>query len=250
MSKDPATPRPASTVVLLSESDDGPQVLLLRRPPTGFAADAWVFPGGTVDSDDYRLAPPAPGEPARWASRLDVADPAEAWGYVVAAFRETWEETGLLLGRAAAAEADVIAARRRVLGGVQKFSDAAAAVRLLPDTESLVYMSRWITPHSSPRRFDTRFFAAQVNQRAPITLEGGELLEARWVRPEAALDESGDGRYHLMTPTIYTLRRLTGFASVGATLSSLAAESPPSYLPRMRTGAQGIIIDVLPLEPE
>jgi 8-oxo-dGTP pyrophosphatase MutT (NUDIX family) len=46
-------PRPAATVVLLRDSERGPEVLMVRRTRgASFMADAWVFPGGRVDSND------------------------------------------------------------------------------------------------------------------------------------------------------------------------------------------------------
>ncbi len=249
MSTIPITPKPASTIALMREAATGPEVLLLRRPPTGFAADAWVFPGGTVDPDDYRLLPAASEEPGRWAERLQITDPTVAWGHVVAALRETWEETGLLLGSTRARDPELHEARLRVLTGIEPFAAAAASIQYSPASDSLTYLSRWITPHSSPRRYDTRFFLAAVTARSHIVLVGGELLEARWVRPEVALSES-QNEYNLMTPTLYTLRRLVGYGSVAAIVHQLATETPRSYLPRMRTGPEGVIIDVHSLESE
>lgn len=87
----PVAPRPAATVLLARDAEGGPEVLLLRRHGrSGFAADAWVFPGGTVDEADREPAltaridgPP----PEAWAARLDLADASEAAGYVAAALR-------------------------------------------------------------------------------------------------------------------------------------------------------------------
>ena len=46
-------PRPAATVVLVRDGSRGPEVLLVRRPPTmAFAPDVHVFPGGGVDAAD------------------------------------------------------------------------------------------------------------------------------------------------------------------------------------------------------
>lgn len=65
----PVAPRLAATAVLLRDGELGPEVLLLRRHArSGFAAGAWVFPGGVVDEGESPEA---------------------------AAIRETWEETGI-----------------------------------------------------------------------------------------------------------------------------------------------------------
>lgn len=69
----------AATVVLLRDSDAGPEVLLLERPTAGSFGGAWVFPGGRVDPGDRRA-----GEPEAEAARR-------------AGIRETEEETGLQL---------------------------------------------------------------------------------------------------------------------------------------------------------
>lgn len=71
--------RPASTVVLLRDSDEGLQALMLRRNKALlFAGGLWVFPGGALDEADLEAAG---GDPLR-ASRL-------------AAAREAEEESGL-----------------------------------------------------------------------------------------------------------------------------------------------------------
>jgi len=72
--------RPASTVVLLRDTEQGLETLLLRRNNAlAFAGGAWVFPGGAIDQ-----------------SELDHA-PSEAWAAQVAAVRETYEECGLVV---------------------------------------------------------------------------------------------------------------------------------------------------------
>ncbi|WP_396668626.1 NUDIX hydrolase [Microbacterium sp. R86528] len=76
---DPTTPV-AATVVMVRDSDDGPEILLIERPDRGSFAGAWVFPGGKLDSDDHRTDDDAEELPARRA-----------------AARETFEETGLIV---------------------------------------------------------------------------------------------------------------------------------------------------------
>jgi 8-oxo-dGTP pyrophosphatase MutT (NUDIX family) len=46
-------PRQAASIVVLRDSADGPEVLLVQRnPEQRFMGGAWVFPGGAVHSDD------------------------------------------------------------------------------------------------------------------------------------------------------------------------------------------------------
>lgn len=239
----PAPPRPAATVVLLRDAESGPELLLLRRPPTGFAADVWVFPGGAVDTEDYRLPPPLAEEAARWAGRMGIDDPADAWAFVVAALRETWEETGLLLGAAATSAEAVEAARRRLLAGAVPFLEAASLVGFRPSLDSLVYFARWVTPPSLSKRYDTRFFVAPVHSNAAVTLPTDELLDAIWVRPEEAVHMHETKVNQLMIPTLYTVRRLVGFRSVAGILGELALDEPRSYLPGMRGSPEGVIIE-------
>lgn len=249
MPTDPATPRPASTVVLARDAPDGVEVLLLRRPPTGFAADAWVFPGGTVDSEDYRLEPATSEQTTMWASRLGLADPALAWSFVVAAIRETWEETGVLLGADHAAREALGAVRPRVLAGDDSFTASAVRVGYRPDGRVLHYVARWITPQSLPRRYDTRFFLAAVDADTPVSLHGQELREAAWIRPEAALAARAEGKLHLMTPTAHTLKRLAGSTSAAQMLDRSDSLPPTIYPPTMRVDPEGIIIGSDPLKP-
>ena len=55
--QEPATPRPAATVILLrrggEHSDRGLEVCMVRRNPEArFMPGVWVFPGGAVDEAD------------------------------------------------------------------------------------------------------------------------------------------------------------------------------------------------------
>ncbi len=74
-----AQPRPASTVVLLRDGEQGVETLLLKRNKALlFAGGLWVFPGGAIDPEDLEAA----GGDEKAASRL-------------AAAREAQEESGL-----------------------------------------------------------------------------------------------------------------------------------------------------------
>lgn len=245
----PALTRPAATVVLAREGPQGPEALLLRRPSrSAFAAGAWVFPGGVVDAADadLRLADGAAGPgPGEWARRLGLDDPAEAWGYVVAALREAWEETGILLAQGAGAPMERLRGlRAALLDADLSLREALETEGLRLATEDLLYIAHWITPLPEPRRYDTRFFVARVPEGADCELYGEELSEARWMRPEDAVQGFEDGDLVLLPPTVHTLRRLAGFASLEALWAALRDAPVPVFLPRMRRDPRGVVIEI------
>jgi 8-oxo-dGTP pyrophosphatase MutT (NUDIX family) len=257
-----AAPRPAATVVLVRDGEHGPEVLLLRRTRrSGFAADAWVFPGGVLDPGDAdpALAVLCDGPtPDEWAVRLGLSDSSEAFGYAVAALREAFEETGILLARPTAmagppsriplgAES---AARYRegVLAGRVSLREMAAAEGLQLALDQLTYIAHWITPEPEPRRYDTRFFLSQVTAEADALLHEEELVEARWLRPREAVEGFRSGELTMLPPTVHTLRRIGSFATVGSMRSALEKEPVPAILPRMRRDPEGVAIEIPPVQ--
>lgn len=245
----PAAARPAATVVLLRDGAQGHEALLLRRPQRSrFAADAWVFPGGAVDAadSDPALLPFLDGaDPAGWARRLGLDDAHQAVGYAVAALREAWEETGVLLGSAARPEA-CPTAREALLSAERPLAALLEEAGARLDAGRLLYIAHWITPEPEPRRYDTRFFAARVAGGTPCELSGEELVEACWVRPADAVERFRRGEMRLLPPTVDTLRRLAGHASLDALWQTLRDARVPAILPRMRRVAGGVEIDTNP----
>ena len=57
----------------------------------------------------------------------------------------------------------------------------------LSEPDDLVPFSRWITPPQVKIRFDTWFFLAQLPAGANPTVDGNEVVSARWYEPAAAL---------------------------------------------------------------
>ncbi len=99
-----AIPRDAASIILIRHGSAGEQALLIRRDVRlAFAGGAWVFPGGKLEPSDLAgetlvrigLADQAP----HFAG--DSAVDGQALGLVVAACRETFEETGIVLARRA-----------------------------------------------------------------------------------------------------------------------------------------------------
>ena len=206
-----AEPRPAATVVLVRPGADGLEVLLTHRPATmAFAPDMQVFPGGRVDGTDADpgLASRSVVSPAEAAERLggDLS-PAVALAAHIAAIREAFEEIGVLLADHAPG-ADLAAARARLLGDPGSLPAIAKSLDLRLRTDLLVPLSRWVTPTSMSRRFDTRFFAASFPEGAAVTLVGDEVAAHAWHRPLDALESMAAGGLGMWLPTSTTLMQL------------------------------------------
>ncbi len=216
-----AAPRPAATVVLLRPGPGGPEVLLTRRPSTmAFAADMHVFPGGAVDPGDLdpRLAARSAITPddARASLGGDIAAP-EALARYIAALRELFEEAGVLLAEPLLDGASARSAREGLLAGRSTMADVAEELDLRLRTDLLVPIGHWTTPPIMARRFDTRFFVAELPDGVEPTFETDEIVGHRWETPRAALDAMAAGDLAMWVPTSATLQQLehvTGLAEI------------------------------------
>ena len=177
-------PRDAATLIVLDRRSRTPKVLMGRRNAgLAFMPGKFVFPGGRIEPGDKRM-PVANALPdyAEAALTRQVTRPPHHLGraLALAAIRETFEETGLLIGtRAYGPPEDVPAGW-----------EAFARHGVLPDLEALHFVARAITPPKRVRRFDTRFFT--VDRRAVAAEEPGrvsadaEFTELAWFTLPAA----------------------------------------------------------------
>jgi len=122
-----------------------------------------------------------------------------------------------------------------------------AAIELPPHAE-LFSWSRWITPEEVKVRFDTWFFVAEAPPGAEATPDGGECVDARWMRPAAALEAHLRDELMLVFPTIKHLEALATFDSVGAALDAARLREVVPVQPRVlvREGSAEVL---LPGEP-
>lgn len=132
---------------------------------------------------------------------------------------------------------------------------ASCAVRELSEevaielaAHDLVGFSRWITPTEAKIRFDTLFFVAPCATGQSPRPDGGECVEAAWLRPAEALALHERSELCLVFPTIKHLEALRGFASVDAVLQSARERRIEPITPQVicRDGKREI---VLPGEP-
>lgn len=193
----PAIPRLAATVLVVR--DDPFEVLMMERNSGMLFASALVFPGGTVDSDDFS---------EDWLPLIDDAAnlELEERALKIAAARETFEEAGILLAESGAFAPDIprtlpfievvrIAGVRLGLGGLRK-------------------IGHWIAPEVAARRFDTHFYVAGVPADTIPMCDGGESVALEWMAPARALELAEAGERNIIFPTRMNLKRLAESHSV------------------------------------
>jgi 8-oxo-dGTP pyrophosphatase MutT (NUDIX family) len=172
-------PKDAATLILVRRDLGEPRILMGQRSKGHvFMPDKWVFPGGRVDPADGR-APAAAELSADVERQLSVASvKRKARAFALTAVRETFEETGLVVGRAGT-----------LAGRVPASWAEYAAHGAAPDLSRFSFLGRAITPPARPRRFDARFFYAEADD---VLLDdrphasGEELLHVEWFTLEEA----------------------------------------------------------------
>jgi len=103
---------------------------------------------------------------------------------------------------------------------------------LLP-VAALAYFSHWLTPAGMKRRFATWFFVAKLPEGASVSVDGEEMVEARWVRPEDAVAEHQAGKLRLPPPTVVSLIDLSQHRSVDAAVATARRRIPPYFFPKI-----------------
>jgi 8-oxo-dGTP pyrophosphatase MutT (NUDIX family) len=173
-------PKHAATLILLDTTGRVPKVLMGRRHHgLKFMAGKFVFPGGRVDPADRRMAA-ANALPEivedKLASRRARPSHSRGRSLALAAIRETFEETGILLG-----SRDYGAPVDPPPGPWTEF----AAHGVYPDLGEVRFIARAITPPRRPRRFDTSFFSLDASAIAKrvdnVVTADSELVELVWV---------------------------------------------------------------------
>ena len=162
-------PRDAATLIIVR---DKKEVLLgVRNARHVFMPHRYVFPGGRVDAGDARVASPVALPPVV-AEKLGISVSApRARALAMAAVRETYEETGLILG----------ARPRRPVQTRSPHWQAFFAQGFVPALDKLDYFARAITPPGMVRRFDARFFTVDARHMSGHLGGNGELGDLQWM---------------------------------------------------------------------
>ncbi len=169
-------PQDAATLIIVRQHRE---VLLgVRSAAHVFMPHMYVFPGGRVDPGDARVACPRPLHPNVESRLLRSLTPARARAVAMTAVRETFEETGLLLGHEASPSVRTRSPHWRPF----------FARGVVPALDKLDYVARAITPPGQVRRYDARFFLADAEDFSGELRGNGELEDLRWVDFDAAAE--------------------------------------------------------------
>jgi 8-oxo-dGTP pyrophosphatase MutT (NUDIX family) len=245
-------PRAASTILLLRDSlqrvdgnSRGPDdksrgeievFMMVRHYEIDFNSGALVFPGGSVDKGDQDII--ANAALYSGGEGFDAA----ALSFRIAAIRETFEESGILLARVngstnlvdAKRASEIEAAHRVALcEGKTTFLKVLADNGLRLALDELVPYAHWITPEGMPKRFDTWFFLAAAPPEQIGAHDGRESTDSIWLSPREALAGGETGRFKLPFPTTRNLIKLGKQPSVRAALDACQGRPVVTVMPVM-----------------
>jgi 8-oxo-dGTP pyrophosphatase MutT (NUDIX family) len=230
-------PRPASTILLLRDSAAASEVevfMMVRHYEIDFNSGALVFPGGSVDKGDKEII--AAPELYSGGEGLDEA----TLSFRIAAVRETFEESGILLARPKGSKSLVDARRASEIEAAHRADLCDSKInflKVLTDNgmmlalDELVPYAHWITPEGMPKRFDTWFFLAAAPPEQVGAHDGKESTDSIWVSPREALEGGETGRFKLPFPTTRNLIRLGKQNTVKAALDDSRGRNIVTVMP-------------------
>jgi len=232
-------PRPASTILLLRDNKAAREIevfMMVRHYEIDFNSGALVFPGGSVEKNDSEII----ARPGLYSGGEGLD--ASALSFRIAAIRETFEESGILLARPKgsstlvdARRAGEIEATHRVDLNERKttFLEVLAKNDLRLALDELMPYAHWITPEGMPKRFDTWFFLAAAPPDQLGAHDGRESTDSIWVSPREALEGGDNGRFKLPFPTTRNLIKLGKQAGVKAAIEDSKGKNIVTVMPVM-----------------
>jgi 8-oxo-dGTP pyrophosphatase MutT (NUDIX family) len=238
------------------------EIFMVRRhAASAFAPDVYVFPGGTLQANDW---PPADGaaladvDAAAAHARLGgrekagLDEPAGSLALWITALRELFEEAGVLLARNAtgeyaafddpAAAARIAVHRASVTSGGISLWELARREGLTLAPAALRYWAHWITPEAAKLRFNTVFFIALMPPRQEALHCGAQTLpealactlettDGVWIAPGDAVARHAAREFPLVFATFSHLQRLADFPTLEALWAHTANKPVVTVLP-------------------
>jgi 8-oxo-dGTP pyrophosphatase MutT (NUDIX family) len=240
---DSAPIRPAATILLVRDHPTLEVLMVKRHHQIDFASGA-ASSRPTVNSDQAGSWSPAsilpPGNTKAPETRA----------YRIAALREAFEESALLLakrpdGEPWSANSEAVQARHAVAKGELAFLDLIRQLDVRLDLQSLAAFARWIAPPIAPKRFDTHFFIAIAPRDQVAVCDGGETVDAEWIAPKTALAMAEAGERTIIFPTRMNLQLLAESADAASAVAAAEARVLVTVLPKLEQRPHGPVL-VLP----
>lgn len=245
----------SSSEVSSKNKSDYRLLMVKRSSLSSFMANAYVFPGGLAEVGDYspkwyevfeaqgatreslqgfkhRVNGPRPcmiTESATLSYAKVTPDqnplPSDV-ALRIAAIRETFEETGvLLMTRRTKSDSspswyediDLVAWQEKIRKDPLSFTDFCLEAGVCPDIWSLHEWWDWLTPTSvGHRRYDTMFYVCCLDKQPEVVLDHSEVITLKWCTPQEMLEEHATNAVFLAPPQVYELSRLIHFNSFQA----------------------------------
>jgi len=239
----------AATVVLVRDGPQGLETLMVvRHHEIDFARGAAVFPGGKVAAADR-------DEQDVGAQLLGVHFAEDDLVLRIAAVREVFEESGLLLarrrGRLLDAEALADLWQRwheRTAASAEAFVEMVRGAGLELALDLLHPFAHWVTPEVSPKRFDTYFYIAAAPPGQVAAHDGREAVDSFWIHPNDALRDCEQRRRVIIFPTLCNLALLGTSGNAADALADASARTVQRIQPTLGLHTDGRRIPVLPAD--
>jgi len=246
--REPVPAIPSATILLLRERSQELEVFMVQRHhQVDFAMGALVFPGGKVD--------PADREPGLRERCSGAPESDDELTVSVAAIRETFEESGILLARPGSSAEFVTGERLREIesGHRDALNQGQTTLREIIDAEDLalacdllIPFAHWITPELAPKRFDTHFFLVAAPPDQVAIHDGRESVDSMWTTPSAALADADAGRCTIVFPTRLNLMKLARSSRVEEALAAARASTIVTVMPRIEQTEAGAMLRIPP----
>ena len=208
-----SVPRPSSTVVLIREAAGAPKIFMVKRHASSSFGSAYAFPGGVLDAADAEIEDSCSGRSAADAERI-IGVAAGGLDFYVAAIRELFEETGVLLATAEISTDALAEMRDRLNRDEISWTGFVRETGARMLCNELHYFSHWITPEQMQKRYTTRFFVAQCPAGQVAHHDERELTNSTWITAANALQAGKDGSMKVHYPTKTTLESLAAHNTV------------------------------------
>lgn len=251
MSDSPAPTRLAATVLLIRDAADFEVLMVKRHYEIDFASGALVFPGGKANDEDADI---------RWQELSDGDYDGDALTSRVAAVREAFEESGVLLARSSDGRgvdeplvgASTVEPLDHLRAPIDRREESFLAMirdnDLVLALDTLQHFAHWITPVMMPKRFDTHFYLAPAPPEQIASHDGRETTDTVWINPGLSLEQAEKDEVKIIFPTRMVLGKLDEANSVASASDRFKDMAVVTVLPELSEDDNGQAILRIPAE--